>query len=163
MFKAISNTSPLLYLYRIGTIEWLPRLFHEIWIPKGVVAELQEGRQRGYDTPDPNDYNWLRVTEPHFVPSEWFSLDLGAGELHTMALALENRDHVVLLDDEFARRVAQAAGLTVWGTLKVLLEAKSQGFTENICSIMNRLKDIGMWISDDLQDRVSVLAGEKIK
>ena len=46
------------------------------------------------------------------MPSEWLSLDLGAGELDTMALALENQDHVVLLDDEFARRVAQAAGLT---------------------------------------------------
>ncbi|MDY7031849.1 MAG: DUF3368 domain-containing protein, partial [Thermodesulfobacteriota bacterium] len=106
MPKVISNTSPLLYLYRIGTIEWLSKLFSEIWIPKGVVAELQEGRQRGYDVPDPKNYYWLQVTEPHFLPSEWLSLDLGAGELDTMALALENRDHVVLLDDEFARRVA---------------------------------------------------------
>jgi predicted nucleic acid-binding protein len=42
-----------------------------------------------------------------------------------MALALENPDRVVLLDDMLARRTAQAAGLQVWGTLKVLLEAKS--------------------------------------
>jgi hypothetical protein len=24
--------------------------------------------------------NWLRVVEPQMVPSEWLSLDLGAGE-----------------------------------------------------------------------------------
>lgn len=36
-----------------------------------------------------------------------------------MALALENSDRVVLLDDMLARRTAQVAGLQVWGTLKV--------------------------------------------
>ena len=43
MPKAISNTSPLLYLYRIGVLEWLPELFSEIWAPEGVTVELQEG------------------------------------------------------------------------------------------------------------------------
>ena len=95
------------------------------------------------------------------VPSEWLSLDLGAGELETMALALENPSYVVLLDDALARRIAQAAGLTVWGTLKVLLEAKSQGLTESIYHIVNSLENVGMWISDDIKERVLMLAGEK--
>jgi len=33
MLKAISNTSPLLYLYRIGGIEWLPKIFDKVWTP----------------------------------------------------------------------------------------------------------------------------------
>ena len=61
MFKAISNTSSLLYLHRIGIIKWLPKLFSEIWIPSGVVSELQGGQQRGYDVPNPIDYAWIRV------------------------------------------------------------------------------------------------------
>ena len=161
MSKAISNTSPLLYLHRIGVLNWLPRLFTEVWIPKGVVVELKEGQQRGYDVPNPIDHNWLRVVEPQMVPSEWLSLDLGAGELEAMALALENRRHVVLLDDALARRIAQAAQLTVWGTLKVLLEAKSQGLTESIYHIVNHLEDVGMWISDEIKERVLILAGEQ--
>ena len=36
MLKAISNTFPLLYLYRIDGIEWRPKLFNEIWTPKAV-------------------------------------------------------------------------------------------------------------------------------
>jgi hypothetical protein len=43
-----------------------------------------------------------------------------------------------------------AAGLEVWGTLKLLLEAKSS----------NTLKSAGMWISSDVQQRISNLAGE---
>jgi hypothetical protein len=33
MPKAISNTSPLLYLHRIDVLDWLPMLFSEIWVP----------------------------------------------------------------------------------------------------------------------------------
>ena len=40
MLNAISNTSPLLYLYRIGGIEWLPKLFNEVWTPDAVRNEL---------------------------------------------------------------------------------------------------------------------------
>lgn len=55
MLKAVSNTSPLLYLYRIGGIEWLPQLFDEVWTPEAVKNELQAGRSKGYDVPNPDD------------------------------------------------------------------------------------------------------------
>lgn len=161
MPEVISNTSPLLYLYRGGVLEWLPQLFSEIWVPSAVVLELQEGRRRGYDVPNPSDHTWLEVVEPRALPSEWLTLDLGAGELAAMALTLENPSRIILLDDALARRIAQAAGLEVWGTLKVLLEAKAQGMTESIEPLIERLKGTGMWISDEIRLRVLVLAGEK--
>ena len=161
MAKAISNTSPLLYLYRTGILEWLPKLFGEVWTPNAVVMELQEGRRRGYDVPNPKDYAWLQIVEPRAVPSEWLTLDLGIGELEAMTLALENPGRVILLDDALARRIAQAAGLEVWGTLGVLLEAKSRGLTESIEPLVNRLEEAGMWISDSIRQRVLALAGEE--
>lgn len=160
MPEAISNTSPLLYLYRIGEVDWLPQLFSKIWAPNAVVRELREGQRKGYDVPNPSDYAWLQIVEPRSVPSEWLTLDLGAGELAVLALTLENPSRVALLDDGLARRIAKAAGLTVWGTLKVLLEAKSQGLTESIGPLLNRLEDAGMWFSDDIRQRVLALASE---
>lgn len=160
MSEAISNTSPLLYLYRGDILEWLAVLFGEVWIPDAVARELEDGRRRGYDVPNPSSYGWLQVKEPQVAPSEWLTLDLGAGELAAMALALENPDRVVLLDDALARRIAQAAGLQVWGTLKILLMAKAQGLTEDIEPFVNRLSDSGMWISEDVRRRVLALAGE---
>ena len=161
MPEAISNTSPLLYLYRIGVLGWLPKLFSEVWTPNAVVRELREGRQRGYDVPNPSDYDWLKIVEPRSVPSEWLTLDLGMGELAAMALALENPSRIVLLDDGLARRIAKAAGLKVWGTLKILLEAKSHGLTESIEPLVHRLEDAGLWMSDDIRQRILALAGEK--
>ncbi len=158
--KAVSNTSPLLYLYRIGGIEWLPQLFDEVWTPEAVKSELQAGRSKGYDVPNPDDYSWLNVVNAKSTPSEWLALDLGVGEIAAMALALENPDRVVLLDDMLARRTAQIAGLQVWGTLKVLLEAKSHGIIETVEPYIARLSDSGMWISNEIKERILKLAGE---
>lgn len=160
MPKAISNTSPLLYLYKIGAIEFLPKIFDEVWTAESVQSELHVGRSTGYDVPNPNDYPWLSILNPKSMPSEWLALDLGAGELGAMALALENPDHIVLLDDMLARRTAQAAGLQVWGTLKVLLEAKSQGLIEKIEPYIAKLGESGMWISIEVRQRILGLAGE---
>jgi hypothetical protein len=159
--KAISNTSPLLYLYRGGAIDWLPRLFGEVIVPVAVSDELREGQRRGYDVPVLDAFRWLTIRNPAVTPFEWLSLDLGPGELAAMALALENPDHIVLLDDMLARHTAQAAGLTVWGTLRVLLESKAAGYTDSIIPWIDRLSSAGMWISEDVRRRVLALAGEE--
>ncbi len=160
MPDAISNTSPLLYLYRIGVVDWLRQLFQELWIPSAVSAELHEGQRKGYDVPTLAHYDWVQIVNPRAMPSEWLALDLGAGELMAMALALENPRRVVLLDDMLARRTAQAAGLVVWGTLRILLKAKEQGVTPHIAPLVDRLSDTGMWISDELRQRILTIAGE---
>jgi len=147
-------------LYRIGAILWLPKLFDEIWTPNDVKNELLAGKSKGYDVPDPPDYTWLKIVNPKSMPSEWLALDLGAGEIAAMALALENQSHIILLDDGLARRTAQAAGLQVWGTLKVLLEAKSQGLVEKIEPFVTDLSEAGMWVSSEVRQRILALAGE---
>lgn len=70
MNNAISNTSPLLYLYRTGIIDWLPKLFNDMWTPHAVVLELEDGKRRGYDVPAPDNYPWLKIIEPQYIPSE---------------------------------------------------------------------------------------------
>lgn len=160
MPEAISNTSPLLYLYRISGIDWLPQLFTGIWTTPQVVRELENGQLRGYAVPDPAQYPWLQISGAGAPPSEWLALDLGSGELSVMALALENPTRVVLLDDGLARRIAQAAGLTVWGTLRVLLEAKSIGLIAQVKPYLTLLRQNGMWMSEDIRTRILKLAGE---
>lgn len=160
MGRAISNTSPLLYLYRIEVMEWLGQLFDEVWIADAILEELEEGRRRGYDVPRPEKYKWVHQVNPKQMPAEWFALDLGRGELAAMALGLEHQEEIVLLDDLLARRVAEAAGLQVWGTLRVLLEGKRAGLTHELAPYVDRLVDAGMWLSADIRRRILHLAGE---
>lgn len=95
-------------------------------------------------------------------PSEWLTLDLGAGELAAMALALENPQRILLLDDALARRTARAAGLTTWGTLRVLLEARKARLVPSVAPLEDLLAASGMWMSPDIRRRVLSLAGEDV-
>jgi predicted nucleic acid-binding protein len=158
--EAISNTSPLLYLYRIGALDWLPKLFSQVWTAEAVALELDKGAQRGHHVPPLQTFGWLKIANPRAVPSQWLALDLGAGELAVLAMALENPGKVVLLDDALARRVAQTAGLQVWGTLRVVLEGKQAGLTDSIKPLVDRLAASGMWISSEIRARVLALANE---
>ncbi len=160
MLDAISNTSPLVYTYRIGVLNWWTQLFSTVWVPQQVIDELQAGQNYGYDVPNRNDLAWAEIVEPRHMPSEWFALDLGLGEVAAMSVALDHPERVLVLDDLLARRTAQTAGLNVWGTLKILLEAKSQGITTEIASHVEKLQISGMYMSEGIKRRVLQLAGE---
>lgn len=57
---------------------------------------------------------------------------LGDGEREAIALAMEVGAAAIILDDRAARRVAEAAGLNVIGTLGLLLEAKRKGIVTRV-------------------------------
>ena len=159
---AVADTSPLLFLHRTGTLDLLGALFSGgVWVPPAVRAEIEEGAASGYDMPDLDAPSWMNAApEPTSPPSEWLALDLGPGELAALSLALEHSERIVLLDDALARRVAKGAGLTVWGTLRVVLEAKRNGHVERVTPLVNRMEDAGMWVSGDVRRRILRLAGE---
>ena len=77
-----------------------------------------------------------------------------------MSLAFENPDCIVLLDEPIGRRAAHMVGIKYWGTLKILLEAKSHGLTESIAPYVDRLGDTGLWIAGETRQRILKLAGE---
>ena len=74
MPDAISNTSPLLYLYRLQAIEWLPRLFSKVWAPTAVVEELKEGQRRGFDVPNLSLYSWCQTVGLFIVTEKFLAL-----------------------------------------------------------------------------------------
>ncbi len=160
MAEAITNTSPLIYLDRIRRLEWLPELFTEVWVPTAVIDELNEGRSHGHQGLDLEGIPRIRVVAPENQPSEWLSSDLGPGELAAITLAMENPERTLILDDGLARRTARAAGLDVWGTLRVLLEAKSKGLTDRIEPLVDQLSRAGLWFSEDIRRRILALADE---
>jgi len=81
MLKAISNTSPLLYLHRIQTLDLFPGIFDTLLTTSEVRRELHKGRQRGYDCPDISRFDWIEVADARSMTSEWLALDLGPGEV----------------------------------------------------------------------------------
>jgi predicted nucleic acid-binding protein len=161
--KATCSISPIVFLYRIGALELLPELFDEIWMPSVVLDDLLQARFIGYDVPSPFNLPWVQYEDPQLtVPAAWLSLDLSSGEVAAMSLAFENPDCTVLLDEPMGRRAAKLVGLKYWGTLKVLLEAKKRGLTDSITPYVNRLGKSGIWMMEDIRQRILKLAGEAV-
>ncbi|MFH2101835.1 MAG: DUF3368 domain-containing protein [Chloroflexota bacterium] len=163
MSRVIVSSSTLLYLYRVGALDWLPKLFDEVLVPSVVLEEMQEVLFIGHDVPHLFDYEWITFSDPQAtIPPAWVSLELSSGELAAMALAFENLGSVVLLDDALARRAVKPVGIEIWGTLKVLLEGKKRGLTDKIAPYVTRLSGAGIWVSDEIRQRILELAGENI-
>lgn len=127
MRLVVCDTS--LFLAAADQLALLPRLFGEVWVPGAVLAEIEEGVEAGHPAVDlEGELLGFRAAPAADPLPGWLARDLGAGELAVMSAALEaGPGAVVLLDDRLARRVAEGAGLVVWGTLRVLLEGKKAG------------------------------------
>lgn len=123
----IADTSPLNYLILIGASDVLPLLYGSIHIAPACAYELtapgapEQVRRWLQERP-----NWLLVTTPQDISDPRLAhLDLG--ERETIALALQMTADLVLMDERDGRAAAQACGLTVVGTLRVLADAAATG------------------------------------
>jgi len=81
--------------------------------------------------------------------------DLHRGEAESIALALEVKPDILLLDETEARQVAGSYGLPVTGTLGVLIRASRDGQVSSLEEEMNMVRNSGhFWIHDSLYGRI---------
>ena len=161
MSRIACSTSSLVYLYRINGLQWLPGLFDEVLVASFVLEELLEGRFDGFDVPNMLEFSWVKFSDPQLtIPSEWVAVELSRGDLITLSLALENSPCTALVDDAVTRRAGRLVGLTIKGTLGVLLDAKNRNLIKQVSRYVNRFSRTGIWLSDDIRNRILTLAGE---
>jgi len=86
--------------------------------------------------------------------------DLGQGESAVISFALENPGFWAVIDDREARRCATALHCRHTGTLGIIVLAKRRGVIPTIRGYLERLKEAGLWLSDELVDQVSRKSGE---
>jgi predicted nucleic acid-binding protein len=64
------------------------------------------------------------------------------------------------LDERKGRRIAKRLGLSVRGTLGVLVEAKKRGHVAFVGPVLDRLVGAGFRVSDAVQEEIRRSAGE---
>lgn len=156
----IVNTSPLFYLHRLGCLNILEKLYGEIVIPGAVVDELNEGKKVGEDVPEITNYKWIKVKDviiPAFIK---IISDLGQGEAEILALACEEKKPLVIIDDEIARKIAKLQGIKLTGTAGVLLKAKTNNYIPEIKPVLEKLREVGFYLSDRVIAEVLKISGE---
>lgn len=150
----VSNSSPLIALVRIQRIDLIPAILESVLIPPAVAREIRPSI--------PVLPHWLEVRPSTRSPSVLTSRGrLGDGEWEAIALAVELGAGAILVDDRAARRLAQAAGLSVIGTLGLLLEAKQARLITSIRPELDKLRETSFFLSEQLYDELLRLAGEQ--
>ncbi|MBI3951113.1 MAG: DUF3368 domain-containing protein [Acidobacteria bacterium] len=158
----IVNISPLVYLHRIGCVDVLRKLYGQIVVPTAVREELLEGRGLGADVPDLSVLTWVEVrslSSSALLPAV---TDLGQGEAEVIGLARETPESLVIMDDRLGRKIAEICGLTVTGTVGVLLKAKQEGYVPAVAPVLRTLQQAGLWLGEELIRLILARAGEEI-
>jgi predicted nucleic acid-binding protein len=114
----VSGTSPLCYLILTDVVEFLPRLFIEVFAPPTVIQELSSTGsplkvQQWINDPP----GWLKIIAPKIAQE---NLGLDPGETMAILLGEELGIKSILIDERKGSRVALQRGFRVAGTLALI-------------------------------------------
>ena len=88
--------------------------------------------------------------------------DLNDGESEVIALAIERRADLALVDESEARGVAARYGLAKTGVIGILMRARREGAIESLQDELDQLRAPGeFWIEDSLYHEALIAVGEE--
>jgi predicted nucleic acid-binding protein len=144
----VADSTCLIGLERVGMLHILPQLFDKISIPPAVHSEFGK------------EFNWLEQEHLAVTPLVTaLRMVVGKGEAEAIALAVQN-DRLLITDDKQARAAAKRFGLSVIGTVGILLRAKAGELIDELKPILDDLQDNGFYMSHALREEALRIAGE---
>ncbi len=145
---AVLDCACLIGLERIGRLDLLPALLDPIFAPPAVVQEF--GSRPA----------WLAEVTPSdrgMIAALRLIVDLGESEAITLAYEKGVR---LIIDDLKGRQVAQQLGITVTGTVGLIVKAKQEGIVTAVRPLLDALDACQFRISGTLRAEALRLAGE---
>ncbi len=147
----IADTSCLIALTNIGQMALLKELYETVYITEEIAREF------GEEIPE-----WIKIEKvKNQKYQQLLNRLLDIGEASAIALALENDNSLLILDDLKGRKEAEKLGLKATGTLGVLVKAKNQGVIPTIKPVIEGLKTNGFRISDAIENEILIRCNEK--
>jgi predicted nucleic acid-binding protein len=158
----VSNTSPIINLAMVSQLNLLEQLYLNINLAQAVYDEIVVAGAGKPGASEVQKASWLQVHQVANTPLvKALELELDIGEAETIALAVELKADLVLLDERRGRKVATRLGLNKIGILGMLFEAKNKGLLPSIKPVLDDLiTKAGFWIRDQLYVHVLQAAGE---
>ncbi len=140
----IADTSCLISLYNANILDILKNLFGEILITDITKEEF------GQPLP-----NWIKIENPKDkIQLENLFKELDKGEASAIALALENENYKIIIDELKGRKMANDLGIQTTGTLAILILAKEKDLITNFKTTVDILITNGFRLSDKLYREV---------
>jgi len=165
-----SNSSPLIWLARIGRLTLLKILFRQVIVPKKVYEEaaLQKQSADAILISKAVEEGWVKISEERTEEAEALAGVSGihSGEAEAILLA-QKIGADLIVDEREASATAQMFEVRCIGTVAVLLLALArdqmtlQEFKESVDSLIAS----GFWLTVDVYNRVmeeaEIISGKK--
>ena len=151
--KAVFNSSPIIFLTKLGVIEAALDLFDRIDIPSLVYSEIRRKPDASAEAVAAlikgKRVSVSKAENDRFVNA--LGRRLGKGEAEAIALSIETGADLVVLDDHAARVEAMRLGLAVKGTLGIVRRLMENGaFEGDLEELFIKLKAMGFRIRAEL-------------
>ena len=146
----ISDTSCLILLDKISELDILNKLFGAIITTSEVAKEFGQQLPPWFEIREPSDKNYQAIIEA--------SVD--KGEASAIALAIELDDCLLIIDDLKGRKLALQLGLTIIGTIGVIVDAKLAGIISSVKPILSKIKATNFRITEQLEQLILRTVGE---
>jgi len=140
----ISDTSVITNLVVIHHLYLLQQLYDRILIPEAVYHELADIDPPVPGTVEVQTLDWLEVLslrDQMMVDQLQNQSQLDPGESESIALALEIKADLLLIDERHGRAEATRLGLRITGLLGMLVEAKQRSLIPSVKLLMDALID----------------------
>lgn len=161
METIISNTGPIIALAGIHKLNLLQSFYKTIIIPEPVHIEIMAGGKSFTGLEEYKKATWLDVRKLGQKPEPLLAKFLDEGEASVIHLARELGIGKIFMDERKGRRIARDIyGLTVTGTVRLLIDAKNAGFINHLTDVLQDMKSSGYWIHDKIMHAAIKEAGE---
>jgi len=147
----VVNTSPLIFLAKLGHLDLLRGSADTVCVPQAVMDEIYAKPDEATQAIEQASRKWLsvrRVDSRNVV--EMLLADLDLGEAEVIALAKEVDADRVVMDDLDARRFARRVGLDLIGTVGLLLAARFRGEISSVREQIEQLRALGFRVAPHL-------------
>lgn len=87
-------------------------------------------------------------------------MSLDKGEASAIALAMEEAECLLIIDELKGCKIAKQLGLAITGTLGLIIEAKSSGYIALVRPLLDKIKQTNFRLSEQLENIILKQVGE---
>ena len=147
--KVVSNSSPLIILYKCDKLELLKNLFGQVLIPEAVHHEVVHNTKDAQQSETISRCDFIQV---HPIPEQQFKFShrIDRGETEAIILAATSKADYLLLDDKRAQKEAKLYHVDFIPTFAVLLKATQKGIISDFEAVLAELQQKNIFLSREL-------------
>jgi len=150
----IFNSSPLINLSKIKSLNLIKKIYGQIIIPEAVKEEVvvsgrnKEKVEKIVKLIEKDIIKIVKVKNRSLVKS--FQINLDYGESEVLAMAIDMNASLIVIDEKEARQVAEIYNLNKTGFIGVLIKAEKLGLIDSAMDLIDLAIKKGFRINKNL-------------